>query len=121
LAGGAAGDLGTGWRLLTREIDLQTNVPPTGREGLGVYAPFRDGTRLYLSTPTGERVGFTFVPVRVELPGVVYYRPAWQADPGVGYSLASVDALLTKAGARYYDQASGQPYNPASPFFAGTD
>ena len=33
--------------------------------------------------------------------------------------LQSTDAVLTKAGSRYYDLTTGQPYNPANPFFNG--
>src|SRR5262249_42910804 len=50
---------------------------------------------------------------------VKYFRPAWQADPGVVYQLASVQTLLVQGGDLFYDQATGQPYNPANPAFDG--
>src|SRR5205814_3496994 len=43
------------------------------------------------------------------------------ADSGTTYTLESVSAVLTKAGSRYYDLLTGQPYNPASPYFDGPD
>lgn len=51
--------------------------------------------------------------------GQTFYQPAWQADSGVTYTLSSVNDVLTKAGTRYYDLTTGQPYNPANPFFKG--
>ncbi|MFO7899372.1 MAG: Ig-like domain-containing protein, partial [Planctomycetota bacterium] len=117
----APGAFGYGWRLANVETDVQTDVPLTGHEELGLYEPFREGTRLFLTAPSGERIGFTFAPQRVELPGLVYHVPGWQADPGAAHTLASAEALLTRAGARFYDQATGQPYNLASPFFDGID
>jgi len=86
----------------------------SGRENLGVYNPFRVGTRLYLTLPNGERVGFTFQPQRQEIPGLVYYTPAWVADTGVNYTLQSQDALLSLAGERLYELKTGQPYNPTT-------
>ncbi len=57
----------------------------------------------------------------VNLPGLpnelTYYYPAWQADPGVDYQLDSVQTLLVRGGSRFYDQATGRPYNPADPAF----
>src|SRR5262249_21542867 len=114
-----AATFGAGWRLANRDVEIETNVPPTGPEALGDYNPFRTGTRPYLTLPDGRRVGFAFAPQRHEQTGVVYYTPAWQADPGVDYSLDSAGAVLTKAGDRFYEIQSGQPYNPASGQFAG--
>jgi hypothetical protein len=65
-----AGSFGPGWRLALRDLDLQTDVPATGREASGVANPFSLGTRVYLTLPTGERVGFTFTPQKHELPGI---------------------------------------------------
>ena len=105
---------GHGWRLGNTDTQIQTNVPLSGRENLGVYNPFRVGTRLYLTLPNGERVGFTFQPQRQEIPGLVYYTPAWVADTGVNYTLQSQDALLSLAGERLYELKTGQPYNPTT-------
>ena len=79
----AGGRFGPGWRLVGRDVGLQIGVPATGRESSGVYEPLRDGTRVYLTLPSGERVGFTFRPVEETIPNqsvrLKYYRPAWVA------------------------------------------
>jgi len=117
----AQGTFGAGWSLPDRDVQLETNVEPTGREHLGVFNAFADGTRLYLTLPTGERMGFSFTPLKQTIGTVDFYRPAWTADEDHGWTLGSAEALLIKAGARYYDAASGLPYNPASSQFAGAD
>ena len=59
---------GYGWSLAGVDTDLQTSVPPTGNEAEGIYNPFVEGTRVYLTLPDGGapgtpgRVGFTFTP-----------------------------------------------------------
>ncbi|MBE9012320.1 putative Ig domain-containing protein, partial [Pseudanabaenaceae cyanobacterium LEGE 13415] len=109
-----AGEFGNGWFMAGLDTDLQTNVPATGRESTGVYNPFHVGTRLYLTAPTGERIGFTFAPMKQEIAGLVYYTPAWVADAGVNYTLQSAESMLSIAGNRFYDLTSARPYNPAS-------
>ncbi len=113
------GDFGYGWTLANRQTNLQTNLPATGHENLGVYNPFVDGTSIYLTLPTGVRVHFKFAPTSFKVDGQTFYRAAWQADSGVTYTLASAGNVLTKAGNRYYDLATGQAYNPGNPFFNG--
>jgi large repetitive protein len=115
------GTFGAGWRLATVDSQVQVDVAQTGREAFGVYNPFRVGTRLYLTTPTGERVGFTFAPVREQIQGLVYYRPGWVADAGVDYRLTSADAQLTMGGNRLYDLTTARPYNPASGWYEGAE
>jgi hypothetical protein len=75
---------------------------------------------LKLTTPTGERVGFTFTPVRQQITGAVYYTPKWIADASINYTLQSVDAKLTFAGSKFYELTSGAADNPASSSFDGT-
>ncbi len=116
---GGSGDFGAGWSLVNRETNLQTNVATTGEEPYGVFNPFGDGTEVYLTLPTGQRVRFTFAPTSFEVAGQTFYHPAWQADSGVAYTLASTDAVLSKAGNSYYDLTTGQPYDPGNPFFNG--
>lgn len=115
------GLFGAGWHLTNLESQIQTNVPLTGSEATGVYNPFRQGTRLYLTAPAGERIGFTFAPQKHEIAGLTYYTPAWVADAGVNYTLHSADAMLSKQGERFFDLASARPYNPASGAFEGAD
>ena len=69
--------------------------------------------------PLARRVRFTFAPASFEVAGQTFYRPAWQADNGVAYTLESTNAVLSKAGNSYYDLTTGQPYNPGNPFFSG--
>jgi RHS repeat-associated protein len=113
LSSGQAGAFGFGWRLVNRETFLQTDLPATGREALGVYNPFRDGTRLYLTLPDGRRVGFTFTPQGHDQTGVSWYSPAYLADPRNDYQLASAGAVLGRAGGAFFDLLTGRPYNPA--------
>ncbi|MBS0640237.1 MAG: putative Ig domain-containing protein, partial [Proteobacteria bacterium] len=108
------GDFGLGWQLLDRAADIQTSLTPTGRESLGVYAPFGDGTRLYLTRPDGVRMGFTFQPVAEQVGTQTFYHAAWTANDASGWTLTSTDVLLRKAGGHYYAVANGLPYNPAS-------
>lgn len=115
------GSFGNGWQWATLDTNIQTNVPLTGRESLGVYEPFRVGTRLYLTTPSGERVGFTFAPQKHTIPGLTYYTPAWVADSGVNYKLESADATLTLAGNRLYDLKTGLAYNPGRGSYSDAD
>jgi YD repeat-containing protein len=109
-----AGSFGYGWRLAGADPHIQTHVTPTGQEHLGIYTPFEAGTRLFLTLPSGDRQGFTFQPQLQQLPGLDHYIPAWVADPGIDFTLKSVSALLTKAGDRFYELKTGNPYNPAS-------
>ncbi|HYU32388.1 MAG TPA: putative Ig domain-containing protein [Thermoanaerobaculia bacterium] len=95
---------GFGWRSANRDTDLQTGVPPD--------EPFRFGTRVYLTLPDGRRAGFTFAPERRELPGLIYYTPAWRGDPGVEHRLDSAPTLLAAGGQRLYDLRTARPYRP---------
>ena len=115
----ADGRFGEGWQLLGLDGNLQINVATTGREHLGVYSPLEVGTRLYLTLPDGERVGYTFAPQPSDISGVTYYRHTWVPDAGVSYTMQSVEALLTQAGERFYDLETGSHYNPASGLFEG--
>ena len=42
-----SGDFGSGWSLVNRQTNLQTNVAATGQEDFGVFNPFGDGTAIY--------------------------------------------------------------------------
>ncbi len=113
LDSGDPGTFGYGWRLALRDVDIQTDVVLTGNEATGVYNPFREGTRVYLTLPDGERVGFTFEAVKHEISGLTYYTPSFTADPGVNWTLKSAAAQLIRVGDRYFNLNSGIPYNPA--------
>ena len=120
LEANVAGAFGLGWQLALTQTDLQTSVVPTGKEALGVYAPFADGTRVYVTLPDGERVGFTFAPTMQRIGNLTYYTPSFVADDGVAWQLESASAYLTRAGGKYYDLKTGLAYNPASGDFTGS-
>jgi hypothetical protein len=117
------GKFGYGWRWLGRELDIRTNVPLTGQEDQGLYAPYRLGTLLYLSAPNGDEVGFRFSPVQQDTPGLTYYTPAWAllAESAAGWSLQTPGLKLMRAGGSFFELSTGRPYNPQSPFFEGED
>jgi len=101
------GSFGSGWRLAWRDLDLVTDLAGAG--------PLTEGTRAYLTLPTGERAGFTFAPQAVHEAGIVWYRPHWIADdPAAGWELDSADLKLMRAGDRFYWLSDSRPYNPAA-------
>lgn len=110
-----AGSFGFGWSLALRDVRLETDVPSTGAEASGVYNPLRAGTRLFLTAPDGQRLGFTFAPQKSEGRGFVYWTPAWVADdPGSGWELGSLARELQRGADRFYDLQTGEAYNPAA-------
>src|SRR5947207_15522228 len=88
------GSFGHGWRLAWRDMDLVSDLPGTGREAFGAYAPLVEGTRVFLTLPTGERAGFTFTPEHVSLGGITWYAPRLVADAGVTWQLTSGKSKL---------------------------
>ncbi len=128
--------LGFGWSLAFFNPSINETVAQTG-VGLFGATPFREGTRVYLNTPDGRRIGFTFhaEPVLASFLGTAY-RAVFNPDPGVYETLEtpegsdpflaidrdgnaahfflgfawnpSVYILTTRDGVRYtYDQAAG--------------
>jgi RHS repeat-associated protein len=93
LNAGTSSDFGYGWRLEYRDTNLTTSVPLTGEEQFGVYNPFRDNTRVYLTLPGGKREGFTFKPqLQSGFAGFFgFYNPVFVADPGVTDQLSVPD------------------------------
>lgn len=82
------GELGYGWALNLQDPDIRETVADTGVGTSFGSTPFRDGTRVYITAPTGERLGFTFKPQRG--PGSAFgsaYRVVLEPDPGVYHSL----------------------------------
>ena len=104
-------------RLAAGQPRTRTSRPPSRRPATSrpaIYNPFLIGTRVYLTLPDGQRVGFTFAPVKHQINGLTYYTPAYTADPGVTYTLDSAGGPLIQAGDRFYDLKTGLAYNPAS-------
>ncbi len=114
-----SGAVGFGWNIAGFDAGITTNVPLTGWEHTGVYNPFTGQTRLYINLPDGQRVGYTFDPMSVEIGSQVFYRPAWTADPGVEYTLTTADAILDLVQDRFYQKGTGLAYNPAAGWFDG--
>ena len=56
------GEFGYGWRLEYRNTDLRVSLPKSGLEDLGIFTPFRPGTKIFMTLPGGERVSWTFTP-----------------------------------------------------------
>ncbi|MDH5639643.1 MAG: putative Ig domain-containing protein, partial [Nitrospira sp.] len=106
----AGGSFGNGWRLANRDVNLETNASALTPDS---SPAFRAGTRLYLTLPTGERVGYTFTPERHTVNGVKFYTPAFTPDPLVTWTLSPVSSTkLIKAGEHFYDFLTGEAYNP---------
>ncbi len=123
LDSGTSEDFGYGWRLEYSDTDLRTNVAKTGYEDDGIYNPFLDGTRVYVTVPGGQREGFTFTPQLA--PGLAgsflgILLPSFTSDPGVTDTL-SVDSfdLRQNDDGTYSDYLGDLPYNPSDDAFGG--
>ncbi|MGN6545519.1 MAG: putative Ig domain-containing protein, partial [Aureliella sp.] len=89
-----SGDFGQGWQFCMAEPNLrETPARSEFEDIMGQFAalPFREGQKVYITTPTCERVGFTFSPtlhtgVWSEV-GSAFYDPRWVPDPGVDWQL----------------------------------
>jgi RHS repeat-associated protein len=80
---GLIGDFGYGWTMRLAEGRIRETRPIKPNESLFDNVPFRMGTRVYIDSPTGRRVAFTFDPAAEEsLLGTMFY-PRFTADPGV--------------------------------------
>ncbi|HEX8913739.1 MAG TPA: FG-GAP-like repeat-containing protein, partial [Humisphaera sp.] len=77
------GDFGYGWSMKVRDGDLRETVPDTGSDIFSA-TPMKVGARVFVTTPAGKRVGFTFQPLPYQ--GGFFgttYRPYFKPDPGV--------------------------------------
>jgi RHS repeat-associated protein len=114
-------DVGYGWRLAFRDVDLRTSVAPSGSENIGIYPPFRDGTRVYVTVPGGQRQGFTFQPLGQNLLGLIVYTPNFVPDPGVTSTLTLSGAttmLRDDNTGEYYSIAGDRlAFNPADDIY----
>ena len=76
-------DFGFGWTLGLCDADIRETVPDTGADFFNA-TPFEIGTRVFLTTPEGRRVGFTF---NVRNPQnrfiATTWEPFFEPDPGV--------------------------------------
>ncbi|MEM6251324.1 MAG: DUF4114 domain-containing protein [Cyanobacteria bacterium P01_D01_bin.156] len=83
-------DFGYGWSLDLQDAQIRESVPDTG--GFFSATPFKVGSRVTLTSPDGERIGFTFDPQPnpVSFLGA-NFRPHFTPDPGVEATLEVVD------------------------------
>src|SRR5262249_50006544 len=111
--------LGYGWRLEYRDTDLRTSVPATtpDEQEAGIFNPFRDNTRVYITLPGGQRQGFTFEPLKKSgFAGLLSSTPYFKPDPGVTSQLSVPDATLIQDQDNNWDglvNGGELPYNPA--------
>jgi YD repeat-containing protein len=82
-----SGDFGFGWSLDFANPNILETVPDTGSNIFGA-TPYRDGTRIYLDAPNGQRVGFTFrAQFKVASLLGALYQATFEPDPGNPYQL----------------------------------
>lgn len=114
-------DFGYGWSLGVQDARIQESVPTSELEGLVgslfVASPFQAGTRVYLTNPDGERVGFTFNPV---IAGSSFFGPLWKPqftpDAGVFDTLSDVNdsvRLVRASNGSFVFPLFGFAYNPS--------
>lgn len=97
---GELGDFGFGWTLDLSESRIRETVRNSQYEeqfGFFGATPFVDGTRVYITGPNGQRMGFTFKPEVYDagLFGTLW-KPKFIADPGVFAELSVDDIFLTQ-------------------------
>jgi RHS repeat-associated protein len=119
------GDFGYGWRMEYRNTDLRTSLPKSGLEDIGIFTPFKGGTKVFVTMPGGTREGFTFTPEYKVLPGfgsnnnLVVAFPKFTSDRGVASTLRAGSGTLLANEYGELFAAAGVPWNPASPDFGG--
>ncbi|MBL8823222.1 MAG: tandem-95 repeat protein [Planctomycetia bacterium] len=102
LNSGIQGDFGYGWSLSIADPRIRETVPQNIGNGFfgPEAAPFKEGTKVYLTTPNGKRVGFTLAMDAISVPFFgIFYRPRFVADPGVFEKLD----VLTQPGNAFGD------------------
>src|SRR5206468_3585469 len=96
--------------------DLRTSVRPTtpDEQEAGIFNPYRDGSKVYITMPGGKREGFTFKPVRKSgFGGIFFSSPAFVPDRGVTSTLSVPDATLIQTDTGDWYGANDLAYNPA--------
>ncbi len=89
-----SGDFGFGWSLGVQDAGI-LEIGKSRFYGVGLEeTTFTSSTRVYMTTPDGRRVGFSFAPEigAVALIFGAFYRPAFKADSGVTDRLEPIEA-----------------------------
>ena len=97
------GDFGFGWRLGAQDANILevAGIAPGGalNPGNNTFAP--DLTKVYLTNPDGQRVGFTYREELISGGGFINFgnvlRPYFEADPGV-YDTLTIDETRVSRG-----------------------
>ena len=84
---------GTKWTLPLLDPQLSMD---TGEVEPGNFPAMTDRARVYLTLPTGQRVGFSFTPVDTSVGNLQTFTPAWTADSGTSWQLQSYGVNLRK-------------------------
>lgn len=121
LNAGTTDELGFGWRLEFRDTDLRTSVPATSEfeQEIGIFNPFRDNARVYVTLPGGRREGFKFQATPAPgFPGSFFGLrvPTFVPDAGVTSQLSVPEfTLIRNDFGEYFGLVNGGTlaYNPA--------
>lgn len=111
------GEFGIGWRLgLPGRATDTVDELMTGQSFVDLLGtpPYQFGTRVYVTRPDGQRVGFTFDPVPLPFPQAFQWVPRFRPDLGVSDTL---EAETTTGIATLWNFGTGFleyviPYNP---------
>jgi hypothetical protein len=87
------GDFGYGWKLGFGDPHLQVDLAFGPGGSWSNYPPMRDGTRVYLTLPSGDRAGFTFQPIEAR----AFYADYWVSVRPTAF-LTSMVKCLPKGG-----------------------
>jgi RHS repeat-associated protein len=110
------GEFGAGWRLgLSGNVTDSAAESRTGNLFVDQLAneAFTRTTRVYVTRPDGERIGFTFDPVSTGFPAPMYLQARFRADPGVDDTLELADGepeFGIEIGGRFFNVFV--PFNP---------
>ena len=88
------GDFGYGWMMNLSDGMIRETRPVKENESFFDNFAFRTGTRVYINTPGGRRVGFTFDPIAEGSLFGTMFHPHFTADPGVYERLEVEDVPL---------------------------
>jgi RHS repeat-associated protein len=119
LDAGQPGDFGYGWTMAFADPQIRETVSQNA--GYGYFgpeaAPFKVGTKVYLTTPDGERVGFTLAMDTIVVPFFgTYYRPRFVGDAGVVEKLDVLTQPDNGLGDLYIKLADGTFSQPFAVF-----